>query len=80
MNGNTFWPWLGLGLVPYHIDWQWMQNRERTVKVQAIFWSLAIQHRDNRSYKWKIDIPLIERMRRILWKVAMLLKDEHTET
>ncbi len=79
MNGNDFWPWLVMGLVPYYINWQHGQKGRQMIKVQALFWSLEIQQLDNQNHGWTIQVPFIERMRRVLWKVVTLLRDEPIE-
>ena len=68
-NEQLIWVGVVVGFIPYFI------KKQRTkgglvLDVQALFWSVQYT-----SQQWTIRVPLIERLRRVVWIVITRLRD-----
>lgn len=71
---NEIWIWLVLGLVPYRVRHRYTRSGERVWTVQALFWSVHIEHQCSGHYDWAVQVPLIERLRDAVWAAVLRLR------
>ncbi len=64
---------LVLGLIPYKVERRSYKGGRRTWKIEALFWQLAFStYRRRRN--WEVQVPLITRLRDVVWAAVMELK------
>ena len=75
-NEQVIWLCVAAGFIPYFFKKQQIRGGF-TLEIQALFWSVRYTNR-----QWIIRIPLIERLRRVIWTVITQLReddDDHTQ-
>jgi len=74
VSEQVIWVSVLLGFIPYIIKWQQIRGGH-VLEVRALFWSVQYTSR-----QWTIRIPLIERLRHVIWMVILQLREgEHSQ-
>jgi len=76
MNGNQVLIWIAMGLIPYYIRWQSLEQGRQAIEVRALFWSLKKNSHCDGVHDWTLHIPLIDRLRHAAWAVLMRLRED----
>jgi hypothetical protein len=74
MIGNDIRIWLVVGLIPYYINKQQMKNGW-VLQINALFWSLEVNHPHCERKQWTLRIQLIERLRKEMWVIIQHLRE-----
>lgn len=75
MNENNLWISMVVGFIPYSIRWLNNKHSCKELKVNALFWNLAIHWYPSGRWSWKLEVILISRLGNAIWSVLTQLRD-----
>ncbi|MCI0731621.1 MAG: hypothetical protein L0332_33515 [Chloroflexi bacterium] len=76
---ENLWVWLVLGVVPYRVRRVYRPGGLRQVAIRALFWTFTLEQRPGGRYGWALRVPLVEKLRRVVWAAVVPGSDEPRE-